>query len=419
MTKPTTTQNNTATVGAQFIAPEASPEHGQKGGVSGWREYELQELVDVRDGTHDSPKESAIGKHLVTSKHIKNGKIDLTSAYKISENDFELVNKRSKVDQWDILFSMIGTIGEMAIVTDRPEFAIKNVGLFKTNGNKLLSQWIYYYFKSTEAQAEIQASLKGSTQQYITLGDLRVFPIKIPSEKEQKAIAAMLSSLDDKIDLLHRQNQTLEAMAQTLFRQWFIEEVREDWEEIPLSSIANFLNGLACQKFPPKNDIDRLPVLKIKDLSSGISENSDWASSDVKPEYIVNAGDVIFAWSASLMVKVWHGEKCILNQHLFKVTSDKYPKWFFYQWCKHHLAEFISISSSHATTMGHIKRGDLDEAMVVVPTLAELERMDTQMIPLFDKQVNNHRQIQTLTQLRDTLLPKLMSGEIRVEVEYE
>ena len=229
----------------------------------------------------------------------------------------------------------------------------------------------------------------------------------------------MLSSLDDKIDLLHRQNQTLEAMAQTLFRQWFIEEVREDWEEIPLSSIANFLNGLACQKFPPKNDIDRLPVLKIKDLSSGISENSDWASSDVKPEYIVNAGDVIFAWSASLMVKVWHGEKCILNQHLFKVTSDKYPKWFFYQWCKHHLAEFISISSSHATTMGHIKRGDLDEAMVVVPTLAELERMDTQMIPLFDKQVNNHRQIQTLTQLRDTLLPKLMSGEIRVEVEYE
>ena len=419
MTKPTTTQNNTATVGAQFIAPEASPEHGQKGGVSGWREYELQELVDVRDGTHDSPKESAIGKHLVTSKHIKNGKIDLTSAYKISENDFELVNKRSKVDQWDILFSMIGTIGEMAIVTDRPEFAIKNVGLFKTNGNKLLSQWIYYYFKSTEAQAEIQASLKGSTQQYITLGDLRVFPIKIPSEKEQKAIAAMLSSLDDKIDLLHRQNQTLEAMAQTLFRQWFIEEVREDWEEIPLSSIANFLNGLACQKFPPKNDIDRLPVLKIKDLSSGISENSDWASSDVKPEYIVNAGDVIFAWSASLMVKVWHGEKCILNQHLFKVTSDKYPKWFFYQWCKHHLAEFISISSSHATTMGHIKRGDLDEAMVVVPTLAELERMDTQMIPLFDKQVNNHRQIQTLTQLRDTLLPKLMSGEIRVEGEYE
>lgn len=414
MTKSAATQSDTTTVGAQLIAPEACATAGK-----GWREYELQELVDVRDGTHDSPKESAIGKHLVTSKHIKNGKIDLTSAYKISENDFELVNKRSKVDQWDILFSMIGTIGEMAIVTDSPEFAIKNVGLFKTNGNKLLSQWIYYYFKSAEAQAEIQASLKGSTQQYITLGDLREFPIKVPSEKEQKTIAAVLSSLDDKIDLLHRQNQTLEAMAQTLFRQWFIEEVREDWEEIPLSSIANFLNGLACQKFPPKNDIDRLPVLKIKDLSSGISENSDWASSDVKPEYIVNAGDVIFAWSASLMVKVWHGEKCILNQHLFKVTSDKYPKWFFYQWCKHHLAEFISISSSHATTMGHIKRGDLDEAMVVVPTLAELERMDTQMIPLFDKQVNNHRQIQTLTQLRDMLLPKLMSGEIRVKVEYE
>ena len=203
-------------------------------------------------------------------------------------------------------------------------------------------------------------------------------------------------------------------MAETLFRQWFIEEAQGYWEEKPLSSIANFLNGLACQKIPPTDAINKLPVLKIKELSSGISENSDWATSNVKPEYIVQNGDVIFAWSASLMVKVWDGEKCVLNQHLFKVTSQEFPKWFYLNWCKYHLDEFISISSSHATTMGHIKRGDLDAAMVKVPQPEVLCEMTKQMAPLLDKQIFNAKQIKTLEKLRDNLLPKLMSGEVRV-----
>ncbi|MBF3289823.1 restriction endonuclease subunit S, partial [Pseudomonas aeruginosa] len=163
------------------------------------------------------------------------------------------------------------------------------------------------------------------------------------------------------------------AMAETLFRQWFMEGSSNEWAERSLSNIASFLNGLACQKYPPENDLEKLPVLKIRELSSGISETSDWATSQVKSDYIVEAGDVIFAWSASLMVKVWDGERCVLNQHLFKVTSDEFPKWFYLLWCKHHLAEFIAISASHATTMGHIKRGDLDAAMVLVPTPGELE----------------------------------------------
>ncbi|MDD2725467.1 MAG: restriction endonuclease subunit S [Methylovulum sp.] len=203
-------------------------------------------------------------------------------------------------------------------------------------------------------------------------------------------------------------------MVETLFRQWFIEEAQENWKEKSLSSIANFLNGLACQKYPPENDLEKLPVLKIKELSNGISESSDWATSNVKPEYIAEAGDVIFAWSASLMVKVWDGERCILNQHLFKLTSDEFPKWFYLMWCKHHLAEFISISSSHATTMGHIKRGDLDAAMVLVPSSEEIEAMSEKMNPILDKKIAISKQIRTLEKLRDTLLPKLMSGEVRV-----
>ena len=249
-----------------------------------------------------------------------------------------------------------------------------------------------------------------------TLNRNHIHPMVIqkPDVNEQKTIASVLSSLDDKIDLLHRQNATLERMAETLFRQWFFEEAQEVWEEKPLSGIANFLNGLACQKFPPTDALNKLPVLKIKELSSGISENSDWATSTVKPEYIIENGDVIFAWSASLMVKVWDGEKSVLNQHLFKVTSQKYPKWFYLQWCKYHLDEFIAISSSHATTMGHIKRGDLDGAIVKVPSSTELEEMSKILSPLLEKQITNSKQLKQLVKLRDTLLPKLMSGEVRI-----
>ena len=224
-----------------------------------------------------------------------------------------------------------------------------------------------------------------------------------------------LTSLDDKIDLLHRQNETLEALAQTLFRQWFIEEAGDDWEEKPLDKIAEYLNGLACQKYPPKNELDKLPVLKIKELRGGISEGSDWASTDISEKYIVKNGDVIFSWSGSLLVKIWDGEECILNQHLFKVTSSHYPKWFYYLWTKHYLRKFISIAQSKSTTMGHIKRGDLANSMVLIPQPQELISMDEIVAPLIAKMIANNQQIINLAKLRDTLLPKLMSGEIRVQ----
>jgi type I restriction enzyme S subunit len=194
-----------------------------------------------------------------------------------------------------------------------------------------------------------------------------------------------------------------------------VEEAKEGWEERPLSKIADFLNGLACQKYPQADDLNKLPVLKIKELSSGISDASDWATSEVDQKYIVDAGDVIFAWSASLMVKVWDGERCVLNQHLFKVTSAEFPKWFYLMWCKRHLAEFISISASHATTMGHIKRGDLDAALVLIPSEGEMQAMSKIMGPLLDKQIALAKQIRTLEKLRDDLLPKIMSREVRVD----
>jgi len=324
----------------------------------------------------------------------------------------------------DLVFTHRGTIGQVGIVPEGKyqRYVVSQSGMkLSVKKSCLDHQFLFYFFKSRIGQHELlqNESQVGVPSIGSPLTSLKSVTILLPPLPEQRAIASVLSSLDDKIDLLHRQNQTLEAMAETLFRQWFVEEADEGWEEKPLSSVADFLNGLACQKYPPENDIDKLPVLKIKELRNGFSKDSDWCSNEVKPGYIVENGDVIFSWSASLIVKIWDGEKCILNQHLFKVTSKNYPKWFYYQWCKHYLEEFVSISASHATTMGHIKRGDLDVTMVLVPSEEELEEMTIIMKPLVEKLIKNTKQIRTLEKLRDTLLPKLMSGEVGVKLEQQ
>lgn len=279
--------------------------------------------------------------------------------------------------------------------------------------NLTTSKFLYYWLKNN---VEYLKNLSvGTTFAEISGQIVKEVEILLPPLEEQRQIATILSSIDDKIELLHEQNKTLEELAQTLFRHYFIENPNPSWQEKPLSEIAKFLNGLACQKYPPKNFLDKLPVLKIKELSDGaIGKNPDYASSEIADDYIVNSGDVIFSWSATLMVKIWGGEKSVLNQHLFKVNSDKYPKWFFYYWTKYHLREFITISQAHATTMGHIKRKDLDNAMCKIPKDEYLKKCDLEISPKIKKIENNLNQIRTLENMRDILLPKLLNGEIKI-----
>ena len=392
-----------------------------------WKEGKSSELIDLISGFAfksanflSEKRENTLP--IIKIKNVANGDVNLNDVVYHEYND-KLSNY--VIEKGDVLIAMTGNhihaqtqiVGDVSLCKlDEPVLLNQRVGKFVAKNDADL-KFAYYLFKDEETRFKLANKASGSANQAnVSKTDILDLDILIPPLPEQKAIASVLSSLNNKIDLLHQQNQTLEALAETLFRQWFIVEAKEDWEERPLSSIANFLNGLACQKFPPKDSINRLPVLKIKDLTSGISENSDWATTDVKPEYIIRNGDVIFAWSASLMVKIWNGEDCILNQHLFKVTSEEFPKWFYYFWCKQHLREFISIAQSHATTMGHIKRSDLDEAMVLIPNNDEIEKMTFQMNPILDKIQLNNNQINSLSKLRDTLLPKLMSGEVRVKM---
>lgn len=395
-----------------------------------WKEFTVNDLVEANilekplDGNHGNihPKGTDFKKDgipFIMASDINNGKVDIINCSFIAEEQAKTLQKGFSFEG-DVLLTHKASLGRTAIVgkINTPYIMLTpQVTYYRVkNKEKLNNVFLKYFFDSPSFQSVLENhGNSGSTRAYVGITAQRDLPVILPSIDEQKGIAAVLKGYDDKLNLLICQNNTLEKIASVLFRQWFFEELREEWGTLPLSKVANFLNGLACQKFPPKNEIDKLPVLKIKELSSGFTENSDWASTDIKTEYIVRNGDVIFAWSASLMVKIWDGQDCILNQHLFKVTSQDFPKWFYYLWCKHHLAEFISIAASHATTMGHIKRGDLDEAKVLIPSLEELELMTKQAEPLIEKIIANNIQINTLTKLRDSLLPKLMSGEITVE----
>ncbi len=360
---------------------------------------------------------------VIKIKNVANGDVNLE---KVVYHQFYESLEKFKLSKGDVLIAMTGNhphamtqvVGDVSMYKLSIEALLnQRVGKIITKGKNDLN-FFYYFFKDRETHRYLASQSSGSANQAnISKGDILGLTSEIPEPTEQKAIAEVLSSLDAKIDLLHRQNKILEQMAETLFRQWFIEEAKEDWEEKPLSSIANYLNGLACQKYPPKNDIDKLPVLKIKQLRNGFSEDCDWCAVDVKPEYLIKNGDVIFSWSASLMIKIWDGDNCILNQHLFKVTSDEFPKWYYYLWTKHHLDEFISISASHATTMGHIKRGDLDDAMVLIPTDDEMIEFSEIQTPIIDKIISNNKQLKKLVSIREILLPKLVSGEIKVSID--
>ena len=191
-------------------------------------------------------------------------------------------------------------------------------------------------------------------------------------------------------------------------------EIPEGWQLKPLDAVARFRNGLALQNFRPSPNAARLPVVKIAQLRSGEANSGEWASATITPECIIEDGDVVFSWSGSLLVRTWCGGPAALNQHLFKVTSERYPKWYYLHSILSHFPEFERIAADKATTMGHIRRHHLSDALCIVPPGRMVARVTGMLGRLVERQVANDVAGRTLTALRDTLLPKLVSGELRV-----
>ena len=402
----------------------------------------LDKIIDYRGKT---PKKSDSGIKTLSARSVKNGYIDYSQTYFISEETFKKWVIRGKPLIGDILLTTEGPLGVIARL-DRDDVAIAQ-RLLTLRGKKeiLDNSFLMYYLMSSTGQHQLSSRATGTTVQGIKQSEFRKVLIIIPKKiNEQKAIAKILSDLDSKIEFNQQMNKTLEATGQAIFKHWFVDfefpneegkpykssggemvfyeelgkEIPKGWEVKSLDKIADYLNGLALQKYPPKGEV-YLPVIKIKELRQGITTQSDKANSNIDKNYIINNGDILFSWSGSLMVVIWGGGKGALNQHLFKVTSENFEKWFYYYWTKHHLEKFVGIAKDKATTMGHIKRKHLAESKVLVPNRGIMEKINKIMEPVIDKILNNKIGIIRFQKTRDSLLPKLMSGKIRVPVEVE
>jgi type I restriction enzyme S subunit len=358
----------------------------------------------------------------------------------------------------DLLFARRSLVaegaGKCAIVCGLREPTVFESSIIRARPNQRVadSYYLYYLFNSPFGTYSLGTILRHVAVAGITGSDLVRLTIPVPPLQTQRAIANVLRALDDKIELNRRMNGTLEAMARAIFKSWFVDfdpvrakaagrqpagmdaetaalfpaafqrsdagAVPKGWMTCPLDEIAEFLNGLAMQKFPPR-DADSLPVIKIAELRRGSTESSDRGGAYIPRDYIVENGDLLFSWSGSLEARIWAGGRGALNQHLFRVTPAGYPKWFVYHWICEHLPEFQAIAAGKATTMGHIQRHHLHEALAVVPPEAVLKTADTVISPISHQSLHVRLQSRTLAALRDALLPKLLSGQIRVREAEE
>ena len=401
-----------------------------------WKECRLGDYCDFQNGyAFKSSEFKTNGEYkIVKIKELKDGLVKFfNDSASVDIQDIKEFEKY-KIYRNDVLFALTGD----PVSKPNPLSWVGRVSIYRNDENALLNQrtckikksekidnrFLYYYFRQWENFYALASKATGSASQAnISTNTIADTIINLPPLPTQQKIAAILSSLDDKIELNNKINTNLEQQAQAPFKNWFVDfapfggKIPEGWKVGKLSDIADYLNGLAMQKFRPLEGEEGLPVLKIKELRQGSCDDSSelCSPSRVKPEYIIHNGDVIFSWSGSLLVDIWCGGTCGLNQHLFKVTSQKYDKWFYYLWTKHHLDRFIFLAADKATTMGHIKREELDKAEVVIPSLNDYTKLSMILSPIIDTIINNRVEIRKLSVLRDYLLPELMSGNINVD----
>lgn len=400
-----------------------------------WKKYKLEDIcLKITDGSHFSPKEDKNGERLMASvKDMLEYGFKLESCKRISETDYNnLVRSGCKAEKNDILFSKDGTIGEVQWFDGKNDLVLlSSIAILKPNQNLVDGKYLSYLLKNPQTNNYIKDNYKsGSALPRVILKEFRAHQITFPeSLKEQQAIAEILSSLDDKIELNLDTNKTLEEMANALYKHWFVDFgpfkdgkfveselglIPEGWQVKGLDETAEFLNGLALQKFPPSGLKD-LPVIKIREIKNGITNSTDYANNNLPEKYILKDGDIIFSWSGTLELVIWCNGPGALNQHLFKVTPIQLPAWLIYMYVNQHMENFKSIAANKATTMGHIQRIHLTEAKICFPNKEDLVNADKAISPIYDLIIKNNIENNSLKQTRDYLLPKLISGEILVK----
>ena len=385
----------------------------------------------VRDGTHESPQFVEDGRLLITSKNIRNGRVILDTANLISEQDFTNINRRSKVDQWDVLFSMIGTVGEVCLVREEePTFAIKNIGLFKV-GDELKAKWLYYWLCSPIAQATIRQACRGASQQYIPLGELRKFQVRVPKKPGVMCkVVDNLSAYDDLIENNLRRIVLLEEASRLLYREWFVhfrfpgyEHVKiinglpEGWEPRTLGDIAS----TNSESFRLKELPQELNYIDISSVAQGrIVSKNQMVSTEAPGRARRKARDGDVIWSNvrpnlrayALVREPDHND--VFSTGFTVLSAIGVPFTWFYMLVT--TDSFVGHLVNHATGVGYpaVRPDDFERASVVLPPAEVLKCFHESTESNFRLVTKLEQQNRKLAQARDLLLPRLMNGEIAV-----
>lgn len=405
-----------------------------------WQDKKLAELGTFKRGKskHRPRNDSRLfedGKYPL----VQTGEVKAASLYIQSHNacysDFGL--SQSAIWPKDTLcITIAANIAETALLGYPMCFPDSIVG-FNADPNESSELFMHYVF--TYIRKSIQSAASGSIQDNINIDYLTGMKFKIPEKTYQDRIVDVLSALDKKIELNNQINAELEAMAKMLYQYWFVQfdfpdadgkpyklsggkmvynkvlkrEIPEEWGQATLWDIAKYYNGLAMQKYRPTGD-NYLPVIKIREMNNGISPDTEKARIDIPNAAIVNDGDLLFSWSATLDVKIWSQGKGALNQHIFKVTSDDYPQTFYYFELMNYLSHFKMMAEMRKTTMGHITLEHLKQANIVLPPIDIINKLDEKLKPIFEHILVLKKESNGLVELRDWLLPMLMNGQVTI-----
>lgn len=392
-----------------------------------WKEYKLGEIAEITSS-----------KRIFYSEYVPNGipfyrskeiidlynKRDVATELYISRERYNEIRDKFGVPQKDdILLTSVGSLGIPYKVKDEDCFYFKdgNLTWFKDiNTSIILPDYFVFWLTSCIGKQKLDEITIGSTQAALTISGLKTVVISLPPLPEQKRIASILSSLDDKIDLLHRENKTLEAMAETLFRKWFIEEAKEDWKEGKLGDIISVKGGTTPSTKEPHfwngdiawtspRDVTTLNGLYLFETEKKITQKGlEQISSGLLP-----AGTLLMSSRAPVGVLAFSEIPIAINQGYIAILDDKgYEKEFIYLWLKANMDTIHSYSNG--STFMEISKSAFKSIDILIPTKEEVNVFVDRVKPIFEKIKANVLQIQTLIQQRDSLLPKLMSGEVKI-----
>ncbi|WP_306369111.1 restriction endonuclease subunit S [Nocardiopsis sp. CC223A] len=360
------------------------------------------------------PELGTPGLPILRVAEVFDGKISPSFTDHVHESYAQKMGRKISQSQ-DIILTTKGTVGRTAIIpNDSPKFVYSpQVCYFRITDKKSLDhKYLYYWFKSDQFCSQA-SSLMSQTDMaaYLNLADIRSLLIKVPDIKSQRKTSEVLGALDDKIAVNERISLTAGELATAAYAS-AKQASPENFADTPLSSTADFINGKAFTK--DATGTGRM-VVRIAEMNSGPGTSTVYNDIEVPEKHLANPGDILFSWSGSLVAQRWYRTQAIINQHIFKVVpKNQNPPWLIFELVKHKITDFRAIAANKATTMGHIQRRHLDE-LVPVPDAEVISRLDSSLGPLWNRALAAEREKLMLAELRDTLLPQLMSGKLRVK----